>query len=214
MTTLPWGRPLTREDLDRVPWIGTDVELVDGSAVLTRERAPFTSEDRERLPEDGRRHELIGGALVMTPAPAPRHQFVSGNLFRVLDRACPDALAVLYAPVDVILAAGTVVEPDLLVAPRAAFSATNLPVPPLLAVEVLSPSTRRLDLGRKRDAYEQARVAAYWVIDPDNGEFIAWQFEDGCFAEVARIGPGDAWSAEVPFPVTVRPADLIEPGTI
>jgi len=37
---------------------------------------------------------------------------------------------------------------------------------PLLAVEILSPSTRRFDLTVKRSRYESAGVPSYWVVDP------------------------------------------------
>ncbi len=37
----------------------------------------------------------------------------------------------------------------------------------LLAVEVLSPSSRRRDVGDKLTAYRDAGVPSYWVVDPD-----------------------------------------------
>ena len=42
-----------------------------------------------------------------------------------------------------------------------------------LAVEVLSPSTRRFDLGEKRDAYRAVGVPEIWFIDADERGFIA-----------------------------------------
>jgi hypothetical protein len=47
----------------------------------------------------------------------------------------------LVSPFDVVLARDTVVQPDLLGARKSDFSERDLPVPPLLAVEVLTPST-------------------------------------------------------------------------
>jgi Uma2 family endonuclease len=42
----------------------------------------------------------------------------------------------------------------------------DLPTAPLLAVEVLSASTRRIDLMLKRSRYEAAGCPSYWVVDP------------------------------------------------
>ena len=52
----------------------------------------------------------------------------------------------------------TEVRPDLLVAPREQFTRKELPGPPLLAVEVLSPSIRRVDLLLKGDRLQAAGV--------------------------------------------------------
>ena len=40
---------------------------------------------------------------------------------------------------------------------------------PLLVVEVLSPSTRTVDLVLKRRVLEEAGVPSYWLVDPDDG---------------------------------------------
>jgi Uma2 family endonuclease len=170
---------------------------------------PLTRADLDRMPDDGRRHELIDGVLLVTPAPVPRHQFVSAAMYRTLFAACPPGLAVLYAPVDVVLADDTVVEPDLLVAPRDAFSDRDLPGPPLLAVEILSPSTRRIDLMLKFSRYEAAGCQAYWVVDPDTPSLIAWELRDGAYVQVAKATGGEAAHLTSPYDVTVVPADLI-----
>lgn len=207
VTTLPWGRPLTREDLDRIPFLGARAELIDGSMVLTGEQRTFTREDLDQAPEDGHRYELIDGALVVTPAPSVPHQRMSLRLARLLDDAKPDHLEVLTAPVDVALA-DAIMQPDLLVARRADFTHRDLPVPPLLAVEVLSPNTRLLDLGLKKARYEQARVPSYWVVDPDTGDFTAWELAEDTYVEVARIGLDESWTAARPFEVTISPTAL------
>ena len=116
---------------------------------LPRGRA-FTRAELDALPDDGRRHELIDGSLVVTPAPSWRHQSVIGKLYLLLESRRPEELEMLFAPFDVALADDTVVEPDLLVARREHFTEKDLPRAPLLAVEVVSPSTRHIDLHLKR----------------------------------------------------------------
>jgi Uma2 family endonuclease len=162
-------------------------------------------------PDDGHRYELIDGVLIVSPAPRLVHQRVVGELLVLLWESCPDHLEVFVAPVDVLLAEDTVLEPDLLVARRKDLTERNLPAPPVLAVEVLSPSTRRFDLILKRSRHESAATPAYWVVDPDPGQpsLTAWELRDGRYAEVAAVTGDQEFRAELPYPVTVAPAQLV-----
>ena len=181
------------EDVTTLPW----------SRALTRA-------DLDRMPDDGHRYELVDGALVVTPAPSPRHQSVVVQLTRLLLDQCPAGLTVLVAPLDVVLSDDTVLQPDVLVARRADFTARDLPVAPLLAVEVMSPSTRRIDLWLKRSRYEAAGCPSYWVVDPDKPSLIAWQLQEGAYVEVAHVTGTQEYDAAQPYPVTVSPAALAE----
>ena len=186
------------------------VELVPAQpAVPWRPSDPLTRDDLERMPTDGHRYELIDGALLVTPAPAFAHQIVVVNLVVQLKLAMPPELCVLPAPFDVVLASDTIVQPDILVAHRDAFTKRDLPGPPLLAVEVLSPSTRRIDVMLKFSRYEAAGCAAYWVVDPDTPSLIAWELRDGAYTQVAKVVGDQEARLTSPFDVTVVPADLI-----
>lgn len=175
---------------------------------LPRGRA-LTRSDLDAMPDDGHRYELIDGTLIVTPAPSRRHQTVSFRLGVVLDAACPKDLQVLAAPFDVALADDTVVQPDLLVALRSDFTERDLPVAPLLAIEVLSPSTRRVDLTLKRSRYEAAGCPSYWVVDPDGPSLTAWELRDGEYVEVAHVVGDEEYVASAPYDVTVSPALLL-----
>jgi len=75
----------------------------------------------------------------------------------------------------------------------------------VLAVEVLSPSTRRKDLLLKRSKYEEVGVASFWVLDPDKPSFSAFELIRGGYQVV-----GDqSATLDQPFPVEVTPAALI-----
>jgi Uma2 family endonuclease len=160
------------------------------------------------MPDDGHRYELVDGALIVTPAPTARHQRAVVRLVRLLDGGCPPELEVFVAPFDVVLAPSTVLQPDLLVARRADLTELNLPAPPALAVEVLSPSTRRIDLGTKRLALEAAGVPSYWVVDPDVPSLTVFEMNDGALREIATVAGDEAWVADRPFPVEVVPSAL------
>ncbi|GAA1526138.1 Uma2 family endonuclease [Kribbella lupini] len=170
---------------------------------------PLTRADLYRVPNDGHRYELIDGVLVMTPAPSLRHQLAVGRLFHRLMQNCPNDLYVLSAPFDVALSEDTLVQPDILVAPREDFTERDLPTAPLLAVEVLSPSTRRIDTMLKFSRYEAAGCPSYWVVDPDTPTLIVWEMQDGAYAQVAKVSGDEIARLTSPYDVEVVPADLI-----
>lgn len=176
---------------------------------LPRGRA-FTAADLEAMPDDGNRYELIDGALIVTPAPLPRHQIVAANLFTVLRTVCPPALRVLFAPLDVKLSESTVLQPDLLVAAKESFGEKNLPGTPLLAVEILSPSTRHIDLGLKRSRYEAAGCPSYWVVEPETPSITAWQLEEGEYTVAGSATGEELCLLDQPFRVQVVPARLLD----
>jgi Uma2 family endonuclease len=180
---------------------------MDAVTTLPRGR-PLTVADLESMPDDGHRYELIDGTLVVTPAPSIRHQTVSGEFFVLLHSACPSGLRVLAAPTDVVLGDDTGVQPDLLVARREDFTDQNLPTAPLLAVEILSPNTRLVDLNLKRAAYERAGVASYWVVDPEEPRLRVFELRQGAYVEVADVAGDESWTAEAPYAVTVVPNRL------
>lgn len=201
--------PITRAELDAMPDDGRQYELLDG--VLIVGPGPFTRADLDAMPDDGRRHELLDGLLIVSPAPAPKHQLVVTRLARLFGGSLPDGLEVIVAPLDVALAEDTVLQPDVLVTRWEDFTNRDLPKAPLLAVEVLSPSTRRYDLQFKRSRYEAAGTPSYWVVDPDEPSVIAWELRDGVYAEAGRAVGDEALELALPFPVRVVPAELVQP---
>ena len=77
---------------------------------------------------------------------------------------------VLVAPTACILSRHTVVQPDILFVERERLSIITeraVEGPPTLVVEIPSPSTARIDLGRKRALYAEHGVPWYWIVDPD-----------------------------------------------
>ncbi len=183
---------------------------MSASGVLPRAAGlPFTRAELDALPDDGRRHELIDGVLIVTPSPVWQHQRVVIRLVVRLSGACPDDCELLSAPFDVALAEDTIVQPDLLVARRSDLTEKDLPAAPLLAIEVLSPSTRHLDLGFKRARYEEAGVRSYWVVDPKEPSIIVLTLRDGVYVEAGRAVGDESITVDQPFPVTLSPAALI-----
>ena len=171
---------------------------------------PFTVHDLEGMPDDGRRYELIDGELLVSPAPGLRNQTISYQLHRLLDDACPEDMYVIAAPFAVQTDIYNEVQPDVLVARFDELTDKNLPAAPMLAVEVLSPSGRLIDLNLKRAAYERMGTPSYWVIDPDVPGLRVLELDpDGRYQEVARVVGGEVFEAHQPFPVRVVPRELL-----
>ena len=85
----------------------------------------------------------------------------------------------------------------------------DLPVAPMLAIEVLSPSTRGIDLLLKKDRLLRAGCAHYWVVDPDEPSIVAWTLVDGAYQESARASGDDAFTVTEPFAFSATPDDLV-----
>jgi Uma2 family endonuclease len=177
----------------------------------------WTYAELQRMPEshDGRRYEIIDGDLVVSPSPAKRHQRASGNTFYVLRREIENARLgiVFYAPFDVVMSRTRVVVPDLvavradrmhLVEDRGIFGA------PDLIVEILSPSNKRYDRGRKRGLYANVGVPEYWIVDPIAQTIEQLILADNRYALDGFHRPGDRLHAAV-FPVSFDVAEIFQP---
>ena len=79
----------------------------------------------------------------------------------------------------------------------------------MLAIEILSPSTRHVDLTLKRARYEAAGCPSYWVVDPSSPSLTAWELRADEYVEMAAVGGAAEFSTERPFAVSFAPADLI-----
>ncbi len=134
----------------------------------------LTYRDILALPDDLLRHELIDGEHIVSPAPAIRHQRILRNLTvrLAVHLAAHPRGEVFFAPVDVLFSKHDMVEPDLLYISnerkQLQLDAKRLNGPPDLAVEVLSPSMRKLDETRKLHLFERFGVSEYWIVDPDS----------------------------------------------
>lgn len=128
----------------------------------------YTYQDYLTWP-DGERWEIIDGiAYNMTPAPSWEHQRIVLILASRIEAAltgkkCKAAIA----PIDVVLSEQDVVQPDIIVVcdPKKT-EGRDVRGAPDLVIEVLSPSTERIDRRRKKTLFERYGVREYILIDP------------------------------------------------
>jgi len=179
---------------------------------VVRSSEPLTVHDLDALPDDGRRHELVDGVLLVTPSPNWPHQGMGGALGALLHQSCPPDLRVLMGPFAIRPDLNNELRPDLLVARYADLTPKNLPVAPVLAAEVLSRSTRLIDLNLKRAAFARLGVPSFWLLDPEPAapSITALELgEDGEYHRKACATGDEEFVTERPFPVRLRPADLL-----
>jgi Uma2 family endonuclease len=142
---------------------------------------PLTRERALGLADDGRLYERIDGELLVSAVPQPEHQRVVRALDRLLDAHCLTHRVgdVFNLPCGLALEPGQLTIPDLFVLPPgASFRRWEDAPRPLLVVEVVAPSTARVDRLTKRRLYQRVGIAEYWIADMDARMIGRWRPAD------------------------------------
>ena len=173
--------------------------------------APATYQDVLDAPE----HlvaELIGGTLHTHPRPTPRHATATSRLgFEIggpydRGRGGPGGWRIIDEP-------ELHLDDEVLVPEIAVWRRERMPELPDTAYftlvpdwicEVLSPSTRKLDLVHKRPIYAAAGVPHLWLIDPVEHILEAFSLHDAKWPLIATVEDDD--------PVRIAPFDAITFG--
>jgi Uma2 family endonuclease len=163
--------------------------------MATQPTTGLTYEDLQRFPEDNVRRELIGGELIVTASPVIRHQRAVVALSSEIFQYCKTHGGEVFAsPTDVYFTDTDVVEPDVVFVRAenvARVERKFVRSAPDLVVEVSSPSTLHLDLGRKRELYERFGVPEYWLVDLEADRVEIYRLEAGHYAWPVPLGRGD-----------------------
>ncbi len=150
--------------------------------------------------------EVIFGALHTHPRPASRHAWASSILGGEIvnsfgrGRGGPSGWWIVFEP-ELHLGENILV-PDL-----AGWRRETMPVYPDAAYftiapdwvcEVLSKSTRQIDLTDKRNIYAREEVSYLWFVDPDARTLECFQLKDGLWFLIASLA-GDVQVSVPPF---------------
>lgn len=123
------------------------------------------------------RWELIEGIpFAMSPMPSPRYQLITGNIHTSFQNTLKNkgCSCKVYQPIDVKIEENTVVNPDVLIVCQP-INKQYLDFPPLLVVEVLSPSTRLKDTHTKFELYQDFGIRYYLMVDPEEKKILIYQ---------------------------------------
>ena len=165
--------------------------------------------------------EVVAGTLHTHPMPAARHAWASSRLGGHLDgpfnpgAGGPGGWWIVDEP-ELHLGEDIVV-PDL-----AGWRRETMPEYPDAAYftvaldwvcEVLSPSTRRLDQGGKRDLYAREGVRHLWFVDPDARTLEAFELREGRWLLLATL-VDDAPVSLPPFEAITFPLDALWPDAV
>jgi Uma2 family endonuclease len=88
-----------------------------------------------------------------------------------------------------VLAGGNVYKPDVWWAAHPPDGARH-DGPPDLAVEVRSPKTWLLDIGRKRDVYRASGVGELWLVDTPASTVLVYRAGES-LDDATEVGPGE-----------------------
>jgi Uma2 family endonuclease len=168
---------------------------------------------------DDNHYEFLYGCVVAEPPARWPHGKIDGSMAHRLAAWVEDReLGLVFGSSQgFALPSGDTVQPDTAVVLNETWAAAPPPVRdrfltvvPDLVVEILSPSTARVDLRVKRDIYQRNGVREYWIVDPPRRAItVLAAGPDGRFtAERTAVGDEPAESVLLPG-FAVRPAELI-----
>ncbi|GAA0961718.1 Uma2 family endonuclease [Kribbella koreensis] len=151
---------------------------------------------------------MIDGRLVVTGVQPPAHQAAVVALMVALKHACPPDLLVSVGSLDFRPTRRLSLRPDILVTPRAD-AGPQYVQNALLAVEVLSPTTRTTDVVTKRALYAEHGVPAYWLLDPAAQELTVLHLNQDHYTCEAVIQGEENFHTTTPFPISLTPSALM-----
>lgn len=147
---------------------------------LRQRLANYFLEDVLNLPDDAPRVELEHGVMIVVPSPTLGHQDIGNLLWLWFRQNAPEQFRSGTA-LGVALGLRESMEPDVLLL-RNPQSSTNhffTPDQVVIAVEIVSPGTKRRDRMVKPSAYAAARIPHFWRIEQDPLHVFAYDLVDG-----------------------------------
>ena len=166
--------------------------------------------------------EIVDGQLYTHPRPAPPHALASTRLGAIISPSFdfssggPGGWWILFEPE--LHLGDDIIVPDI-----AGWRRERMPALPTEAYftlapdwtcEVLSPSTRKLDLGGKLVIYAREGIPYHWFIDPDARSLAAYELRDRKWVLIDELFD-DATVSLPPFDaIEFSLSDLWPPHTV
>lgn len=143
----------------------------------------YTTDDIYALP-DGQRAELIDGKIYDMAPPSPLHQQLVMELSATLRNYIKEKdgnCKVYPAPFAVFIKEDDVnyVEPDIsIVCDPDKISHRGCEGAPDFIIEIVSPSSRKMDYSTKNALYADSGVREYWIVDPARERTTVYRYEE------------------------------------
>ncbi len=171
----------------------------------------------ETLPAGDLHHyELLDGFVVMEPPAGWPHGrievLVASRLEAFLGNKPPGL--VFGSSQGFNLPTGDTVEPDVAFVSNERWAAIPRPIKgflagvPDLVVEILSPSTKKIDQQQKRKIYERNGVREYWLVDPGSKNVLQLLLTENRFDQGRVLSRGDVLASQVLRGLRIPVADL------
>ena len=168
------------------------------SLAKKRKKDTYTYADYLKFPKDFKSEIIDGVVYDMAPAPLRKHQDISGEIFRqIANFLSKENCKVYSAPFDVRFGEKkdenfeitNVVQPDLsIICDEDKLDEKGCIGAPDWIIEILSPSTTKIDLQDKFDLYEKFGVKEYWIVEPVEQFILVFTLnEKGKYENTARL---------------------------
>ena len=148
---------------------------------------------------DGERAELIDGEIYNMAPPSPKHQSIAGELYRKIGNHIESkggSCKPFIAPFAVFLNEDSYnyVEPDIsVICDPSKIDHRGCNGAPDWIIEIVSPSSHKIDYLVKLFKYRSAGVREYWIVDPDKNSITVYNFETEniehySFSDIVGVG--------------------------
>lgn len=161
-------------------------------------------------PIETKRMELVDGIVIVAPRPALQHANVLARLIvlfakaEVLAYPEPEVVIDDRRPATVRVPDIVLARPDVSLSDPGRFQLGEV----LLAVEIVSPGSRRTDYIAKRYDYEQAGIGCYWIVDPDKRTITCLKLVDGHYLQT-QVATGETMITSEPLKINLSWTELL-----
>lgn len=135
---------------------------------VARKIESVTPEEFEAMEKDERfNYELIDGIVMMSPRPTKEHQRIMRQILIATNNYLKNIDCEILPEIELNLADNIII-PDLsVICNDDNKNEAKHKNPPLIVIEIISPSSASRDHITKRHLYEQLGIKEYWIVSPE-----------------------------------------------